>query len=37
MLVVKEITIPSFGARGRGILQADDGLSDDECLKLLDC
>lgn len=25
MLVVKEITIPSFGAQGRGCLQAEDG------------
>lgn len=37
MLVVKEMNIPSFGAQGRGCLQAEDGLSDDDCSRLLDC
>lgn len=37
MLVVKEINIPSFEAQGRAYLQAEDGLSDDDCSRLLDC
>lgn len=37
MLVVKEITIPSFVAEGRGCLQAEDGLSNDDRNRLLDC
>lgn len=36
MLVVKEITMPSFGSQGRGLFQAEGDLSDDDCSRLLD-
>lgn len=37
MLDVKERTIVAFGAQGRGCLQAEGGLSNDDCSGLLDC